>query len=250
MYSPKYQPRSPIKQAPSLPTELWLMIAEDIPIFPSLVSLSTTCHRLNDYLFALLMRKAAQLPFCQTVGTTVLHWASMHGHTRVVTGLLEAGAAVDAVDREGRSALMLACIFGYADVVESLLAFHADMNLSSGQETALTNAAFCNHPAILTVLFRRGATFDRRHWWTILSAASGGYLEVAKLLLEHGADPNVQLDKFDVMPSSACQYIYRTAIYLAVFNQHSDLIALLMEKGAVAEPALRFLALKWHHLSH
>jgi hypothetical protein len=63
------------------------------------------------------------------------------------------------------------------------------------------------------------------------------------------ADPNVQLDKFDVMPSRAYPYIGRTAIYLAVFNQHADLIALLMEKGVDAEPALQSLAPKWRHLS-
>jgi hypothetical protein len=249
MYSPQSRPRSPITPGPALPAELWLMIADDIPNLLSLVSLATTCHRLNDYLFVLLMRKAAQRPFCRVVETTVLHWASLHGHTRVVTGLLEAGAAIDDVDKEGRSALMLACMWGYEDVVQSLLAYDADLDISSGQETALTNAASCNHPGILTVLFRHGATFDRQHWWTILSAASGGYLEVVKLLLEHGADPNFQLDKFDAIPSRARpHHVCRTAIYLAVFNQHADLIALLMDKGANAEPALQSLAPKWRDL--
>jgi hypothetical protein len=249
MYSVKSHPHSPIKPGPALPAELWLMIADDIPTLVSLVSLATTCHRLNEYLFALLMRKAAQRPSSRVAEMTVLHWASLHGHTRVVTGLLEAGAAIDAVDKEGRSALMLACIWGSEDVVQSLLACDADLDISSGQETALTNAASCNHPGILTVLFRHGATFDRLHWWTILSAASGGHLEVAKLLLEHGADPNFQIDKFDTIPSRARSYVCRTAIYLAVFNEHADLIALLMEKGANAEPALQTLAPKWRHLS-
>jgi ankyrin repeat protein len=238
-----------MKPGPAFPPEIWLMIAEDLPTARSLVSLATTSHSLYNYLFALLMRKAARLSLLRGLKTTVLHWASSRGHVRIVTGLLKVGADVNAVDREDRSALMVACVYGYEDVVESLLAYDPDLDMSSKHETALTIAASCHHLGILTALFHHGAKFDRQHWWTLLSAVSGGHLEVAKLLLEHGADPNYQLSRFDVMPSPARQYVGHTAIYFAVFNEHPDLIALLMKNGANADPALELLVPKWRNLS-
>jgi uncharacterized protein len=172
----------------------------------------------------------------------VLHWASFHGHVRVVRGLLEAGAEINARVL-GHSSLMLASSKGHEDVVKCLLSHGADVDITAGRVTALTNAAFYNHPGILSILFDHGANFNLWHWWTVIHAASLGHLEVARLLLEHGADPNLPLGE------GLYRYGRHTAVYQAVFYEHVDLVTLLMENGASAKPGLDCLVSSWPHLS-
>jgi ankyrin repeat protein len=59
------------------------------------------------------------------------------------------------------------------------------------------------------------------------NAASGGHLEIVKLLLNHGADPN--LPEEGVAP-------HGSALYSAVYNGHYDIAKLLLERGAYPNP--------------
>ena len=57
-----------------------------------------------------------------TDGQTALHIAAQHGHDKVVTMLLDAGAEVDVVnDVTGRTTLHVCCVAGHADCVAQLL---------------------------------------------------------------------------------------------------------------------------------
>ena len=106
------------------------------------------------------MHKATK---CQLPGVmTVLHWASKQGCICVVKGLLGAGAAIDALDRRGLSALMYASESGHLDISEYLLTQGASWDIRSQGETALTKAACSNHPDVLNALFRQGASLDSR----------------------------------------------------------------------------------------
>jgi ankyrin repeat protein len=203
------------------------------------------------------MREAVKFPPRYRWGiTTTLHWACEHGYIRVVKALLESGAAVNTIDSSRDTSLIRACRFGHEEVVEHLIVYGADVDIISGGETALTCAARSNHPNVMDLMFRLGTTIDRRQWWILLSAAREGHVDVAKLLLEHGVDVNFQPDVHTEIPKYARGYIWRTAVYMAVFHQHPDMVALLVNYGADVDAAngwgqtvLQYLISKWPHLS-
>ncbi|ORY07484.1 6-phosphofructokinase [Basidiobolus meristosporus CBS 931.73] len=56
-----------------------------------------------------------------SAGLTVLQYAASRGHSTLVEYLLDAGAEVDAVDREGETALLKAAFHGYLGVVKCLV---------------------------------------------------------------------------------------------------------------------------------
>jgi ankyrin repeat protein len=61
------------------------------------------------------------------------------------------------------------------------------------------------------------------------NAAAKGHLEIVKLLLERGADPN--LPEEGIAPNGH-------ALYSAVYNGHHEIAKLLLEKGAYPSPAV------------
>ena len=61
-------------------------------------------------------------------GWTQLSFASFKGHIDDCEKLLQAGAAVDPLDKEGRSPLSLASYWGHAKVCEVLLQEKANVN--------------------------------------------------------------------------------------------------------------------------
>jgi ankyrin repeat protein len=187
---------------------------------------------------------------------TVLHWASKYGYIRVVKALLESGAPVNALDLRGFSALMHASQFGHIEVVQCLLTHKAFLHFKSERQTAFTLAAVFNRPTVLTIFLRLGTTVDRQHWWTLLHAAFNGLFHISRLLLENRVDANFQLTLHDEAPLFTWRYIGRTALYLAVYNQHADLVGLLVKNGAninavdaYGETVFGYLTPKWPHLS-
>jgi len=95
---------------------------------------------------------------------TPLMWAAFNGHTAVVGFLLEKGAKVDAKDRNGRTALMYASSGPFKDTVELLLKKGADVDLQGTLE---------------------GFT-------ALMTAAAEGQLEVVRLILAYGANPELK----------------------------------------------------------
>jgi ankyrin repeat protein len=59
------------------------------------------------------------------------------------------------------------------------------------------------------------------------NAAAGGHMEIVKLLLEHGADPNLREE--GIAP-------HGHALYAAAANRHYDIAKLLLERGANPNP--------------
>ncbi|MGA2093146.1 MAG: ankyrin repeat domain-containing protein [Sedimentisphaerales bacterium] len=55
-----------------------------------------------------------------THGATALLWAARAGHTEVVNLLLEKGAEVNVKDNNGKTALGMAKLRSYADIVQLL----------------------------------------------------------------------------------------------------------------------------------
>jgi len=165
---------------------------------------------------------------------TALHWAIRRRRsTSVIAALLDAGAAMDALRADGRSAYALAVQSGQSDVaalltargantrlsdvdrfigacqsadtgdLERLLADAPEIAASSETESLMTELAMEHHTGAVRVLLAAGVPVNARggHGATALHwACWKGYGDLAKLLLDHGASLTVEDDQFHGTP--------------------------------------------------
>ena len=160
------------------------------------------------------------------LGETALSSAVWRGHDAVVQILLERGALVDKNELFGRSALMAACIGGHESIARKLLDKGADPNFTRANPMidALSNddermdwlhlekaatvllagypssplgaATVANHEPIVRLLIDHGANVDGGFPLPLVEAVRRGYKDIAKLLVEKGADVNA-MQSFD-----------------------------------------------------
>ena len=95
----------------------------------------------------------------------------------------------------GISPLMLAAMNGHTAAVKLLLDMGSDINaqIETNRNTALTLACFQGRHEVVSLLVERKANVEHRAktgLTPLMEAASGGYVEVGKVLLERGADVN------------------------------------------------------------
>ncbi len=191
---------------------------------------------------------------------TLLIAAAERGYTDIVDLLLEAGANINAVDENGRSALLRCIVNGRLAMAQKLIEAGADVTLRSrvgttalmaaarqgnlrlyrhivskgGQEadtnnygeTMLMYAAMGGHCELIHHLAAHGADIRAQagdHATALHYAIEGGHYEAAKLLLELGADPNSPWVKADNSTPP---------LYLAVRHNRRDLVDLLLAHGA------------------
>lgn len=122
---------------------------------------------------------------------TALHVAVMGGHLELTKMLLEYGIDPRVRTVDNKTALHLACSAGVDTAfVKMLLESGLDIDSLAGLETPLSYAVSSNN------------------------------CDVAKLLLEQGADPDIRLGRGI------------TALYLAVRNRSEELVKAILEKGA------------------
>ena len=85
---------------------------------------------------------------------TALQVASYGGYTQIVEYLIEAGADVNVVGRDGRNALIQAIERGHAQIVELLITNGADIRATDGRRNALEIASEEGHTQISKPLNR------------------------------------------------------------------------------------------------
>jgi cytohesin len=170
--------------------------------------------------------------------------------------LLERGAAVDAADSSGSTALGEAASKGHDDVVELLIAHGASVNVRNGDTgaTPLHEAAVKGHVEVVQVLLRHGADpaatdkagatpldealrYRQSKVVGLLMDKTGGFsgasamrqlqdavlrgqVEMVALLLEKGADPN------SPTPNGG------TLLHDAALKGHREIVELLLRSGA------------------
>jgi hypothetical protein len=120
-----------------------------------------------------------------------------------VRSLLDRGSPVDVRDDEGRTPLMWAARQGHFDTAKLLIGCGADVNAKNNRGfVPLMSAA--SKPTIARLLLEAGAEADIKDDYRqtpLMSAVQSDCVEVAKMLLEKGADP-MALDMFGDSPFS------------------------------------------------
>jgi len=153
--------------------------------------------------------------------------AARTGDLATVQACVAAGADGNARDPDGAPLLLLAVTQGHAALVEWLCAQGADPNLPDREgRTALCCAVERGAPDMARALIAAGADLGamgrigKEAHPPLLWAARGNAVPLMALLLEAGADPNVQNAAGD------------TALHLAVENKFPEIVTLLLKAGA------------------
>ena len=181
-------------------------------------------------------------------GYPPLHLAARFAHVNVARILLKRGADVNARDRYGTTAIFHA---ESKEMAQLLIDAGAKLKLTADDErqTPMTEAVSGGYLEVVKVFIQSGEELDfdaavtlgmtdrvntmlkEKPWLAkspgkpLHSAAREGNLNVCKLLLEHGADPNLDFG-FDNVTSPY------TPLSAAVTSEHYEIAKLLLEHGA------------------
>jgi ankyrin repeat protein len=164
-------------------------------------------------------------------GRTALHEAAQRGSTEMLEVLIRCGALVDSLDDQGRTPVVAAMESNRRAAVECLILAGAAVNLHL--------AVYLGDVAQVKNLIAAAADVNAKghDGKTPLDyAASYGQVEVARLLLAAGANPNAIVeDKEPVVDRPA-----GTPLYYAVQGDHKDMVELLLDSGADANAKGRY----------
>lgn len=155
---------------------------------------------------------------------TGLHLMAYFGVMAIAQLLLDRGADVGAVHKDGNTPLHWASDEGHVEMVQLLLDRGADINIINAyRETPLSWAAKMGHVEVAQLLLDRGADIDAvhedgdtpLHW-----ASDEGHVEMVQLLLDRGADIN-RMNAYREAP-----------LHLAILRQNIEIAQLLLDRGA------------------
>ncbi|QDU71998.1 ankyrin repeat domain-containing protein [Mucisphaera calidilacus] len=131
---------------------------------------------------------------------TALHLAASRGDTTIITQLLDAGAEIEVRDADGRSPLTNAAAAGHADALSLLIEREARVDApDNAARTPLHHAIRALSQGAVAVLLDAGANANHtipkdpeNHTPLHRCVAEGEpALNIARLLLDHGADPAI-----------------------------------------------------------
>jgi ankyrin repeat protein len=135
----------------------------------------------------LLLDAHAAVDAADGEGRTALHHAASNNHTAVVQLLLDAQAAVNAVNGKGSMSLHVAAHKGFATIVQLLLSAEAAVNAEDGNGyTALHWAAEEGHPVVVQLLLDANPDINAADLFgqtPVHLAAESGHVQTARLLL-------------------------------------------------------------------
>jgi uncharacterized protein len=220
-------------------------------------------HQNNLDLVKALLAAGANAKAVNRYQITALWEACNVGSGEMIEALLKAGADPNAAVGQGETPLMTASRTGTVPGVKALLAAGADAKAKEAYrgETALMWAVAENHADIAKMLIAAGADVNARSTFfdfkfrkvasggtqaimfrggltPLLFAARQGAVESAQVLIDAGADINMAEPDYNFTP-----------ILEAIYNDHYDLAALLVEKKANPDGAL-YLAVEMRNLDY
>ena len=203
---------------------------------------SANSHQAVEFLLA----HGAEVNATNVDGATALMAAAAGGDARTVQLLLKYGADANAQPGIGfehfvfggaRSPLMWAAFRGNTAIMKQLVAAGAKVNAEGSVGTPLSQAAWADRTTAADWLIARGADVNQMthmdgytplHW---AASTESRDARLVKLLLQHGANPNVgggtHIDAFMDVP--------QTPLMLARRRGETDVLAALLAKGATNE---------------
>ena len=140
---------------------------------------------------------------------SLLSVASENGRVKAVELLLERGADSDPNKDGYRTPLYLAVNLGYFNIAQLLMKHGAKSKLA-GSPNSVSTLSLLEHPERLG---------------TLAEASKSGNINIAKVLLDSGADPNF-----------LSYWHNRYALFEACRNGHMPMVELLLERGAEILP--------------
>ncbi|KAI1235378.1 hypothetical protein IHE44_0002240 [Lamprotornis superbus] len=187
----------------------------------------------------LLVAKGAIVNATDYHGSAPLHLACQKGYQSVTLLLLHYKASTDVQDNNGNTPLHLACTYGHEDCVKALVYYDVhSCRLDIGNEkgdTALHIAARWGYQGIIEVLLQNGANpeIQNRMKETSLQCALNSKVEK---LLRAVADGDLEM-KFSRICSNGLGVNVSnqdgfTPLHMAALHGHGELAALLLRHGA------------------
>jgi ankyrin repeat protein len=176
-------------------------------------------------------------------GFTPLLFAVRNGHKQTVQALLAHGANANDVAPDGSSALNMAVVNAYFDLAAVLLDHGANPNAPDPRGSALHTLAWLRKPGS-----DGGNGLGRRSYGPPLPSGNMTALELAKALLDHGANPNARINWQErpfgkeggtmrnppliLLGRHYLTYVGATPFYVAAHNGDAPYMRLLVEHGA------------------
>jgi ankyrin repeat protein/serine/threonine protein kinase len=179
-------------------------------------------------------------------GSTAVYVAALFGFEDVVRVLVDAAVDVNIANKEGCSPLYVACNAGNISVVKLLLSIGAKVNFANSENcTPLYAAASKGFTGIVELLITHHASVNHENNEGLVplhAAAGGGHLECMQVLIDYGGDVN------------ATDISGRSLLYMAAIGGNVEVIRLLLDCGADVHQASTgencaplFMAAKFGH---
>ena len=155
-------------------------------------------------------------------GLTALMLACERGHEDIVHSLLSAGANVNLQDINGWTALMRAIRHNHISIINMLLQANANPHMkTSNGSNALIIASVDGHYEVVRLLISIGVDYKYQQedgGNAFMLACQNGHTQIVELLLKEQVDPNVQSKDG------------RNALMLACQNGHTQIVELLLKE--------------------
>lgn len=195
-------------------------------------ALSLACSGGRYEVVEFLLNRGANKEHRNVSDYTPLSLAASGGYVNIIRLLLAHAAEINSRtgSKLGISPLMLAAMNGHVAAVRTLLEMGSDINaqIETNRNTALTLACFQGRHEVVQLLLEKKANVEHRAktgLTPLMEAASGGYVEVGRVLLDYSADVNAP-----PVPSSR-----DTALTIASDKGHVEFVELLLQRGAQAD---------------
>ena len=191
-----------------------------------------------------LLAEGAEATETSDDGTTALHWAAYHDDVELARALLEAGADPNAINDYGSLPLAEAAGIGNPAMIRLLLEAGADVEAANADgQTPLMVIARTNKVEAAQLLLAAGADVNRAETWRgqtpLMWASAQGQPAMIRLLLEHGAEPDVRAfaNDWPRQVSAESRRMYRptgglTPLLFAAREGCAECVAALLDGGA------------------
>jgi ankyrin repeat protein len=184
---------------------------------------------------AVLRRQPNLAQASDAVGNNALHWSVITRQLQLIERFAALGTPIDAQRADGQTPLLIAVNGGCNSYRPARDRSHSSIRnrfvmvgylLARGAKYTISVAAAVGDQERIELLLHEDPGLARRldsaHESPLSYASRGGYLHIVRLLLEHGADPNI--------PEAGAPD--GLALYLACAGNHLEVARLLLEHGA------------------